>query len=254
MRQAHQFKVKLVQLAAAAAILGNWYYQTGPGEVSPLILPPIPKMVQELLHFFGTSELYSAILVTFKEVFIALALATITGLAVGFVGARSAIRSQVFEPILVWIYQVPMILFYPLFLLWLGFGSSSKIGYAAVSTFFPIAFNSLRAFSSVDPKYVQMGRAFGATPTQLDLSIKFRAGLPLAAAGIRIGTAVCMVTVIVAEMLGSSEGLGYMVHYYAESYNAAKMYASIVIVLMMVGLFYSVVKKLLRENDRAQKH
>ena len=254
MRRVHQFKVRLLQLSAASALLGTWYYQTGPGEVSSLILPSIPNLVTELGRFLVTSELYSAIWVTFKEVFIALTLAIVTGVAVGFVGARSAFRSQVLEPILVWIYQVPKILFYPLFLLWLGFGSSSKIGYAAVSTFFPIAFNSLRAFSSVDPRYVQMGRAFGASPKQLDLSIKFRAGLPLAAAGIRLGTAVCMVTVIVAEMLGSSEGLGYMVRHYAESYNAAKMYASIVIVLMMVGLFYSVVKKLLREDDRAQKH
>ena len=121
MRRVHQFKVRLLQLSAASALLGTWYYQTGPGGVSSLILPPIPKLVTEFGYFLVTSELYSAIWVTFKEVFIALALAIVTGIAVGFVGARSAFRSQVLEPILVWIYQVPMILFFPLFLLWLGF-------------------------------------------------------------------------------------------------------------------------------------
>jgi ABC-type nitrate/sulfonate/bicarbonate transport system permease component len=245
-------KVRAIQLLALLVVFGAWAFYSGPGAASPLILPTISGVANQLWAFLGSSELWTAVWVTFKELFVALAIATTCGLAVGFWGARSPLRSQVLSPLLVWSYQVPMILFYPLFLLWLGFGTSSKIGYAAVSAFLPIAFNSLRAFASVDPKYVQMGRAFGASPRQLDLWIKFRAGLPLAAAGIKLGTAICMVTVIVAEMLGSSEGLGYLIKYYSESFNAAQTYAIIVIVLLVVGLFYAAVQRLLRDNLRAR--
>lgn len=251
MTKRHQLNVRLIQAFALIALLGVWLYFTGPGDSSPLILPPIPAVGEELIAFFASSQLYQAIWVTFTELFIALVIAIAGGVGLGFWAARSSTRSQVLEPLLVWGYLVPFILFYPLFLLWLGFGSESKIGYAAVSSFFPIAFNSLRAFSSVNPKYVQMGRAFGASPRQLDFSIKFRAGLPLAAAGIRLGTATCMVTVIVAEMLGSSQGLGFLVRYYSQAFDAAKTYAIILIVLLLVGLFYVAVKRLLPEDARA---
>jgi ABC-type nitrate/sulfonate/bicarbonate transport system permease component len=249
MRSSYRWKVRGVRALGAAALLGAWLYLTGPGGASPLILPKVADVATELWAFVTSAELYSAFAVTFIELLIALSIAVVAGLGVGFWAARSELRAGVAEPLLVWSYLVPLILFYPLFLLWLGFGMPSKIGYAAVSAFSPIAFNSLRGFRRVDEKYVRVGRAFGASARQLDLSIKFRAGLPIAAAGIKLGAAVAMVTVIVAEMLGSSKGLGYLIKYNSESFNTAKTYAIILIVLVIVGIFYFVTQRLLREPE-----
>lgn len=243
-----EVKARILRALAVVVFFGSWLYLQGPGDVSPLILPPLANVVREFWGFLSSRELYGHAGVTFVEMLTAFTLATVTGLGVGFWGARSQLRARVLEPLLVWGYLVPTIMFYPLFLLWFGFGMTSKIGYAAVSAFFPIAFNSLRGFARVDERYVKVGRAFGASPRQLDGMIKFRAGLPMAAAGVKIGAALTMITVIVAEMLGSARGLGYLIQYYSQSFVAARTYAVIAVVLLIVGVFYIVLTKLLREE------
>lgn len=253
MKLTHKVKVRIVQFLAAALLIGLWlWYTLGPDKVSPLILPPIWNVGVELGAFFTSPDLYIALLVTLGEMAAALAIAIVGGLIIGFWGARTRLRALVLEPLMVWSYLVPFILFYPLILLWLGFGSESKIGYAAISAIFPIAFNALRAFSTVEEKYIRMGRAFGASRRQLDLGIKFRAGLPMAAAGVRLGIATGVVTVITAEILASSQGLGYLIRRYSESFVAAKTYAIIIIVILVVALIYFVIQRLLRTDKRAE--
>jgi ABC-type nitrate/sulfonate/bicarbonate transport system permease component len=248
MRFSIPVKARILQVVALSLFFGAWLYLQGPGDVSKLILPVLSQVVREFFGFLTSSELYRHARITFVEMSVAFSIAAVTGLAVGFWGARSQLRARVLEPLLVWGYLVPTILFYPLFLLWFGFGMSSKIGYGAVSAFFPIAFNSLRGFARVDERYVKVGRAYGASARQLDLLIKFRAGLPMAAAGVKIGAALTMITVIVAEMLGAHQGLGYLIQFYSQSFAPARTYAVIAVVLLIVGIFYVVMNRLLREE------
>lgn len=248
MRLSVQTKARILQVFALCLFLGTWLYMQRPGGVSKLILPLLSQVVREFIGFLTSAELYGHARITFVELFAAFAISSIAGLSVGFWGARSRLRARVLEPLLVWGYLVPTILFYPLFLLWFGFGMSSKIGYGAVSAFFPIAFNSLRGFARVDERFVKVGKAYGASPRQLDLLIKFRAGLPMAAAGLKLGAALTMITVIVAEMLGAHRGLGYLIQFYSQSFAPARTYAVIAVVLLIVGLFYFLLRRLLREE------
>jgi len=241
-------RARIAQLIAAVAFFSSWVYANGPGGVSPLTIPRIAKVGEEIWKVVNSNGFFGHLGVTMTEIVAAVLLASVSGLAVGFWGARTSLRAGVLEPVLVWGYLVPTVLFYPLLLLWLGFGMGSKIGYATISAFFPIAFNSLRGFARVDARYIRVGRAFGASPRQLDSMIKFRAGLPMAAAGLRVGIALTMITVIVAEMLGAQRGLGYLIMLYSQSYNTARTFAVIVIVLVLVGSLYAVVNRVLKED------
>ena len=248
MTDAHKRWVIPLRLAAVAAFFGTWLYMLGPGGVSPLVLPEIGSVAAEFWGFISSAELYGHVAITMFEIFTALTIAGLVGFLIGFWGARSELRAGVLEPLLVWGYLVPTVLFYPLLLLWFGFGPSSKIAYATISAFFPIAYNCLRGFRRVDARYVNVGRAFGASKSQMDRVIKLRAGLPMAAAGLKIGAALSMITVIVAEMLASSRGLGFLIRFYSQSFSTARMFAIIIVVLLVVGVFQMAVKQLLRED------
>src|SRR5690606_20901932 len=99
------------------------------------------------------------------------AIAAVVGLVAGFLLSRTRVTALAFEPLLAWGYMFPLALLYPLFLLWVGVGLESKIYYAALGAFFPIAYNTIRGLSSVDSKYLAVGRAFGASKLQVDLNI-----------------------------------------------------------------------------------
>jgi ABC-type nitrate/sulfonate/bicarbonate transport system permease component len=247
-RRRHLLKVRALQFLAVAAIVLAWLYGQGPGDVSPIILPNLLAVLEAFAGFLVSPEIYEAIAITMVEIFASLAIAGLLGFLIGFWGARSELRSGVLEPLLVWGYLVPHVLFYPLIILWFGIDTPSKIVYAASSAVFPIAFNCLRAFRRVDPRYIAVGRAYGASNRQMDWLIKLRASIPVAAAGLRIGAALSMVTVIVAEMLASTGGLGYLLKFYAQSFSTARSYAIILVVLLVVGVFQYAIKRLLPAN------
>jgi ABC-type nitrate/sulfonate/bicarbonate transport system permease component len=252
-RYVHLLQVRALQLGVLALVVAAWLYAQGPGDVSRVILPELGAVLEAFFAFLASPEVYEALAVTMTEIFVALLAAGVLGFLIGFWGARSELRAGVLEPLLVWGYLVPHVLFYPLLILWFGIGEPSKILYAASSAIFPIAFNCLRAFRRVDPRYVAVGRAYGASPRQMDWLIKLRASIPIAGAGLRIGAALCMVTVVVAEMLASTRGLGYLLKYYAQSFSTAKSYAIILVVLLVVGVFQFVIKRLLPANAETMR-
>ncbi|WP_110207244.1 ABC transporter permease [Nocardioides daejeonensis] len=249
---ARRIKANVLRLAALIALFAVWGYAQGPGGASTLIVPKIGDVFDEFLQFLENRAVYDALWVTLTELVISLVIAALSAFVVAFWAARTDLRAKVIEPLLVWGYLVPHILFYPLIILWLGVGMSSKIAYATSSAFFPIAFNCLRAFRGVDPKYVSVGRAYGASKRQMDWQIKFRAAVPMAAAGLRIGCALTLVTVLVAEMLSATNGLGYLLKFYSQSFNTARSYAIILVILLVVGIFHLLISKLLPKNMEGQ--
>jgi ABC-type nitrate/sulfonate/bicarbonate transport system permease component len=227
------------------ALLGVWAFGNGPGGISPLVLPTISRVVEALGEALSQFSTYEAAAITFGEILAAFILASVFGLAAGFWAARTPLRMQIFQSIFVWGYLAPLILFYPIFILSFGTGVGSKIGYGAVSAFFPIAYNSLRAFATVQPTMLKVARAFGASSFQTDFLIKLPGALPLISSGVRIGAGASMITVIFAEMLASTAGLGYQLALTSQTFAAPQAFAMIILLMVLVGVLQGLVNLLL---------
>lgn len=241
----HRVVVWALRTLTVLAIVGAWLYANRPGGVPRFLLPSLPGVIGEFFTLLRSRLLWDDVVRTLTEVLIAGGIAISAGLLFGFAMARTALRAAVVEPLLAWGYMAPLILFYPVFILWFGVGIWSKVAYAALSAFFPIAFNALRAFRSIDPRFLRVGRAFGASSGQIDRMIKFRAALPVVAAGIRIGTAATLITVIVAEQLASTKGLGHLVAESSQTFAIQLSFAAILVVLVLVALLQALVNRAL---------
>lgn len=239
-------RVWALRLLLAAVLLGGWAYASGPGGISPLLLPPIREVVNALAGQLTTSLFWSSLAVTLVEIASAFALSVLSGFAVGFWGSRTALRGRVTEPLLAWGYMVPHALFYPLFILWFDIGVWSKILYAAMGGFFPIAFNTLRGFRSVNSRYIRLGRAFGASQTQMEVQVKLGAALPMVLSGIRIGAALNMIGVILGEMLASERGLGYQLTRFSQSLQVPNVFSLIVVIMLVVALLHVLIQRVVR--------
>lgn len=239
-----QKKSRLVwplRLAALAALFGVWSYGNGPGGISTLVLPTISRVAGALGAALADMSTYQAAAITFGEILAAFTIAASLGLAAGFWAARTPLRMRIFESIFVWGYLAPLILFYPIFILSFGTGVTSKIAYGAVSAFFPIAYNSVRAFATVDPTVLRVARAFGANSWQTDFLIKLPGALPLISSGVRIGAGASMITVIFAEMLASTAGLGHQLARTSQTFAAPQAFATIILLLLLVALLQGLV-------------
>ena len=154
----------------------------------------------------GRSPFLAAFGFTAYEIIIATAIAWVGGIAFGVIVGAGAVRSRVFSPILSAIIAVPLVVLYPVAIAWLGIGAGSKIAYAAAAGFFPIALSTLLGMRSIDPRYVEMARAIGASRTQILGQVVVRLALPAIISGLRIGTSLVIISVVQGEMLASTPG------------------------------------------------
>jgi sulfonate transport system permease protein len=105
---------------------------------------------------------------------------------------------------------IPSIAWVPLFILWLGIFEGSKITLIAVGVFFPVYLGVMGAIMSVDRKLVEVGRAFRLSDTAMVRRILLPAVLPAYVLSLRSGLGLGWMFVVAAELLGASEGLGYL--------------------------------------------
>lgn len=236
--------VWLLRVLLVAVVIGAWLYGARPGGVSPLVLPKIPDVVRSLGDVLTVRVTWDAVLVTFGEFLMALGMAIALGFLTGFIGSRTRLRSQVIEPVVSWGYMAPLELLFPIFTLWFGVGSWSKILFGTLGGTFPIAINTLRGFRSVPHNYMSVGQAYGASVRQSEWMIKLPATAPMILSGIRIGAALCMISVILGEMLSSQRGLGYELAKASQTLQAAKAYALIIVLLGMVAVVHPIIQRL----------
>lgn len=239
-----------LRLASLAAVLGIWVYATGPGGVSPLLFPEGPEVADAFWQLVSGSAIWSDVGVTLFEILVALAVALVLGFSAGFLGSRTALRARIYEPLLAWGYMVPHVMLYPLFLLWAGVGVWSKILFAALAGFFPIAMNTLRGFDSVDGGYVRVGHAFGASKLQLDWLVKLGAAMPMVLAGVRIGAALAVINVILSEMLASQRGLGHELARTSQTLQMPQAFAVILLLLVLVGVLHQGAQRIESRHHR----
>jgi sulfonate transport system permease protein len=105
---------------------------------------------------------------------------------------------------------IPSIAWVPLFILWLGIFEASKVTLIAVGVFFPVYLGLMGAIQSVDRKLVEVGRAFRLTDVEMVRRILLPAVLPAYVLSLRSGLGLGWMFVIAAELMGASEGLGYL--------------------------------------------
>jgi NitT/TauT family transport system permease protein len=136
---------------------------------------------------------------------------------------------------------VPKVALIPLFVIWFGFGMTSKIIIAAILAFFPIMLNVLLGVRSVDPGHRDVMRSLNAGRWATFWSLEFHSTLPYVFAGMEVGIVFAVIGAIVGEYLGGSEGLGYLVVVSLNALNAPELFA-VIILLAALGylLFFAV--------------
>jgi ABC-type nitrate/sulfonate/bicarbonate transport system permease component len=228
-----------IQFAIVAILLGTWYFVSQSNRGLRLLLPP-PDLVWTQMQFLWTSgRLWAAAQITLVTIAKAYAIALVAGIVVGYLVARSRSLIRIFEPVLAGIFAVPLTLFFPLFVVFFGIGPESKVAYGATYAFFPIALNTIAAFSSVDELYLRAVRSMGANGLQQFRHVYLPGALPVTLTGLRIGFVICIASVLGGETLASAAGVGKSIALAAELMETARLYAWIafvVIVSVMLNL------------------
>jgi len=212
------------------------------GILPELFLPALSKTIAVL--YVDRNVYFAALLVTLYEVALSMLIACGLGILVGaVVGGFAALRNLLL-PVFSSLYAVPIVILYPIFTAWFGIGSESKIIFAGLYGFFPVMLSTAAGIRTIDPQFLLAARSMGATLPQLITRVIIPASLPTIFTGLRLGGALTIIGVVVAEMLTSSAGIGYLVTLNRTILDSPRVFAAILVILVLAIAYHMLSRSL----------
>ncbi|GIG91531.1 ABC transporter permease [Plantactinospora endophytica] len=218
--------------------LGVWQFAVSVVGVSEFILPAPLKVGESLVGMLDEPATWAHVRVTLFEVLLGFVIALLVGTALGAVLGRMVWLERAVQPAMVAFQVVPKVALVPIFVIWFGFGMTSKIVMAVILAFFPIMLNVLLGVRSVDRGHRDVMRGLGASRWATFRDLELPSTLPYIFAGAEVGIVFAVIGAIVGEFLGGSEGLGYLVVSSLNSLDAPTLFAVIVILAILGSLLY----------------
>jgi sulfonate transport system permease protein len=201
---------RLGQWLLPLAIIAAWQIATSSGLLSTRILPSPTDVVLAGWKLAGTGELARNMWVSFWRALVGFAIGGGIGFAFGLANGLSKRAEIAFDSTLQMVRNIPHLALIPLVILWFGIDETAKIFLVALGVFFPIYINTQHGIRSVDPQLIEMGRIYGMTPIELFWRVLLPGALPSIFVGVRFGLGIMWLTLIVAETIAASSGIGYM--------------------------------------------
>jgi NitT/TauT family transport system permease protein/taurine transport system permease protein len=199
----------------------------------------LPSLSSTLAVLWQDGRIYGhALAVTLYEVALAMLIACGGGILAGAaVGGLARLR-KLLLPVVSSLYAVPIVILYPVFTAWFGVGSESKIAFAGIYAFFPVMLSTAAGIQTIDPQFLLAARSMGATLPQQIARVIIPASLPTVFAGLRLGGALAIIGVVVAEMLTAAAGIGYLVTLNRTILDSPRVFAAILMILLLSIAYY----------------
>jgi NitT/TauT family transport system permease protein len=221
--------------AVFVVVLVLWHAAITLLEVSPLIFPGPVAVARSLVEGFQSGEIPKHVWVTLYEILAGFAFGAGLGFLLGALIGQSMLLEAVLYPYVVAFQTVPKVAVAPLFVLWFGFDTTSKVIITATIVFFPVLANTIVGLRSAPREQVDLMKAFTASNWHVFRMVRLPHALPYVFAGLDIGIVLAVIGAIVGEFVGAQAGLGYLILQRNFSMDAGGMFA-ILIVLSVIGI------------------
>jgi NitT/TauT family transport system permease protein len=215
------------------ALIVAWWLAVALFDIPAYLLPPPQDVLPRLIE--ARQRLWQNSLITIEEVVLGFALSVITAIPLGLLIALSPTAKRLLYPLLVFIQLVPKIAIAPLFVVWIGFGPTSKVMLTLLLTFFPLLLASIAGFQILDQRFLYLTRSMGATTWQTFRYLRFPSALPVIFGGLKTSATIAATAAIVAEFVGANKGLGYLLLQATGSLDTTLVFA-ILFVMTIIGL------------------
>ncbi|HEX2352736.1 MAG TPA: ABC transporter permease, partial [Xanthobacteraceae bacterium] len=179
-------------------------------------------------HMVLSGELWTYLWPSLVVLAIGFAFAVVLGIGIGLLLARFWVLDVAFTVYITFLYSIPSVALVPLIVLWAGFDTTAKVIILFLFAFFPMVINTYQGVKSVDPKLLEVGRAFRCSERQLWWNIVLPASLPFIVTGLRLALGRGLIGMVLADLYTAISGIGYLIVRTASTYQVDKMFVPIV--------------------------
>ncbi len=204
-----------ISFATIAVLMAGWSLASAYGAVSPVFLPSPLVVARSLVNVavngFVDSKLAEHTLASLLRIFAALSVSLLVGVPAGLAIATSRIGKGILDPIVEFLRPLPPLAYLPLIIIWVGIGEASKVTVISLAMLPPIILSTASGVRSAPDDFVNAARSFGASPLQVLLHVILPGAVPSILTGTRIALGAGWSTLVAAELVAASQGLGFMI-------------------------------------------
>jgi NitT/TauT family transport system permease protein len=235
---------------AVVLVLAIWQALWSAGKISPLFLSGPSAIAKQFWETLRHGTLLADMGYSGLNFVIGFALALLSGVVIGVIFGWYRKARLLFDPFLNALYATPRIAMVPMIIIWFGVGMWSKVFIVFLSAFFPILVNTVGGIRAIDPDLLRAARAFCASDWQIFKTVAIPGSVPFILTGIRQGVALGLIGVVVGEMFGGSQGVGFMVAYSGNNFATDTLFVGVLIIAFAGILLTSLAERLERRFSR----
>jgi NitT/TauT family transport system permease protein len=229
-----------------ALLIAAWHVYVTEAHVSKFILPAPAAVLEAWLDLLQSPRAWGHVLMTVYATLLGFGYALILGVAIGVLVGRIRWLELTLNPFVVAIQVMPKVALLPLFVVWFGFGITSKVIVAAVLAFFPIFTNTVLGVKSVESNHQDVMTSLNATRWQVFRRLELPSSFPYILTGMEVGIVLSIIGAVVGEYLGGNAGLGFLLISKMNAYETDALFAVIIHLTILGFAFYLVVGLLRR--------
>jgi ABC-type nitrate/sulfonate/bicarbonate transport system permease component len=237
-RQWVNLAIRVVSLAVALAL-----WEVAAWNVDPVLFTSPTKVAVAAYEMVLSGELWTYLWPSLVVLGIGFALAVVFGITIGLLLARFWVLDVAITVYITFLYSIPSVALVPLIVLWAGFDTTAKVIILFLFAFFPMVINTYQGVKSVDPKLLEVGRAFRCSEGQLWWNIVLPAALPFIVTGLRLALGRALIGMVLADLYTAISGIGYLIVRTASTYQVDKMFVPIV-TLGLLGVTFTALLRL----------
>ncbi|MEU3463034.1 ABC transporter permease [Streptomyces sp. NPDC006733] len=228
------------RLLLLVAVIGLWEWFARTGIIDPFNFSMPSKIWDQIrqwaLHGTAQGSLWEQIWYTLYEALFGWIIGVVAGVLLGIVLGRVRFLADVLGPYIKVLNALPRIVLAPIFLIWFGLGPASKVASAVVLVFFPVFFNAFQGAREVDRNLVANARILGASNRRVTLQVVIPSATSWIFTSLHVSFGFALIGAIVGEYIGATKGLGLLVSASQGTFNAAGVYAAMVILAVVALL------------------
>jgi NitT/TauT family transport system permease protein len=232
------------QLIAFLVLLAIWEAAARAGMLNPLYLPSPSRIGAALMDLFSDGRIWPHLEATFSAALGGLALGIVVGVLLGVAAALVPIIAELLEPLMTVLNAVPRVILAPLFVIWLGIGLASKIALSFILVAVLIFFTVFTGIRQVDRRIVERVMTLGGNRWALVRHVYLPSVTAWVLSNLKIAVGFAFTGALVGEFVAATHGLGYLLSFAQSTYNAALMFALIVLILLVVLIVFAVAGRL----------
>jgi ABC-type nitrate/sulfonate/bicarbonate transport system permease component len=231
-------------------VLGIWQACWAAGMISPLFFSGPSAIAKRFWDALLNGQLLSDLKYSGTNFAVGFILAAVAGVVLGILVGWYRHVEMLLGPFLNAFYATPRIAMVPLIIIWFGIGMWSKVFIVFISAFFPVLVNTIGGVRAIDRDLLRAARAYCATDWQIFKSVAIPGSVPFILTGIRQGVALGLIGVVVGEMFGGSQGIGFMVAYGGQTFATDTLFVGVIIIACAGVLLTAAAEKLERHFSR----